>query len=85
MSGCRDLLFHVAEHRFTIPMIEDALGRLDLEFLGFSMFSNIAALLRFKQTHDDDALTSLVQWHAYETENPDTFSAMYQFWVRKPA
>ena len=85
MSGCRDLLFHVAEHRFTIPMIEDALGRLDLEFLGFSMFSNIAVLLRFKQTHDDDALTSLAQWHAYETENPDTFSAMYQFWVRKPA
>jgi tetratricopeptide (TPR) repeat protein/SAM-dependent methyltransferase len=84
LSGCRDLLFHVAEHRFTIPMVEDALRRLDLEFLGFSMFSDISRLLRFKQTHDDDAFTSLAQWHAFEAENPDTFSAMYQFWVRKP-
>ena len=84
ISGCRDLLFHVQEHRFTIPMIEDALARLDLGFLGFSMFGNMPALLRFKATNDDSELASLAQWHAFEIENPDTFSAMYQFWVRKP-
>jgi hypothetical protein len=22
-------------------------------------------------------------WHVFETENPDTFANMYQFWVRK--
>ncbi len=32
---CRDLLFHVQEHRFTLPRIEAALGALGLEFLGF--------------------------------------------------
>ena len=84
LSGCRDLLFHVTEHRFTIPMIEDALRRLDLEFLGFSIFSNLPEMLEFKKIHGAGALTSLALWHDYETENPDIFGAMYQFWLRKP-
>lgn len=84
ISGCRDLLFHVQEHRFTIPMIEDALGRLGLSFLGFALLGNLAALRKFKQSHGgDSALTSLPLWHAFETENPDTFAGMYQFWARK--
>ena len=24
------------------------------------------------------------RWHAVETEHPDTFAAMYQFWLQKP-
>ena len=45
LSGCRDLLFHVQEHRFTIPMIEDALEQLDLTFLGFELSGNRPARL----------------------------------------
>ena len=35
-SGTRDLIFHVQEHRFTIPEISKILKDLNLEFIGFS-------------------------------------------------
>jgi hypothetical protein len=28
-------------------------------------------------------MTDLDRWHTLETEHPDTFSSMYQFWVQK--
>lgn len=34
LSDCRDLLFHVCEHRFTVEGIEEALQSLGLEFFG---------------------------------------------------
>ena len=34
-SAVRDLLFHVQEHRFTIPQISEILINFKLEFLGF--------------------------------------------------
>lgn len=81
LSECRDLLFHVQEHRFTLPQIETALGTLDLEFLGFE---NRTAVQRFRAGHADPAaLTSLAHWHRFETESPDSFIGMYQFWCRK--
>ena len=33
---CRDLLFHVQEHQFTIPQIKDLLAENGLTFLGFA-------------------------------------------------
>jgi hypothetical protein len=83
MSTCRDLLFHVQEHRFTLPQIKDALQALKLNFLGFEM-RNQSVLRMFRKTHpNSSALTSLPLWHEFELENPDTFQAMYQFWCRK--
>ena len=35
MSGCRDLLFNVMEHQFTIPRIKAFLDANNLTFLGF--------------------------------------------------
>ena len=35
LSELRDLLFHVQEHRFTIPQIKNCLTELGLEFCGF--------------------------------------------------
>lgn len=83
LSQCRDLLFHVQERRFTLPQIEQALESLNLNFLGFEM-EDRRTLSKFKQSHPRrDALTSLSLWHAFELDNPDTFSGMYQFWCRK--
>jgi hypothetical protein len=28
-------------------------------------------------------MRDLDRWHAFETEKPDTFVGMYQFWVQK--
>lgn len=83
LSECRDLLFHVQEHRFTLTQINNALHALNLRFLGFE-HRDWAVITRFKQIHPDpDALTSLPMWHKFETENPQAFSSMYQFWVQK--
>jgi tetratricopeptide (TPR) repeat protein/SAM-dependent methyltransferase len=80
-SESRDLIFHAQEHRFTLPQIETTLEILGLDFLGFEMRSQ-HSLRHFKESHPN-ALTSLAKWHAFELENPETFSGMYQFWVRK--
>jgi SAM-dependent methyltransferase len=41
MSECRDLLFHVQEHRFTLPQLKENLRELKLTFIGFSLDSDI--------------------------------------------
>ncbi|SEE78750.1 2-polyprenyl-3-methyl-5-hydroxy-6-metoxy-1,4-benzoquinol methylase [Rhizobiales bacterium GAS188] len=81
-SDCRDLLFHVQEHRLTLPMIKAALTELGLDFLGFEI--DEASLARFRARFPEkEALGDLDLWHVFETENPDTFAAMYQFWTQK--
>jgi SAM-dependent methyltransferase len=83
LSECRDLLFHVKEHRFTLPQIEAALKALDLKFLGFEMRDQ-STLRKFRKSHPSRrALTSLDLWHEFELKNPNTFRSMYQFWCKK--
>ena len=83
LSNCRDLLFHVQEHRFTLPQIGEALTSLHLKFLGFEM-QNQRTLRKFRESHpNSNALTSLSLWHEFELDNPDTFIGMYQFWCKK--
>ena len=83
LSACRDLLFHVQEHRFTLPQIKSSLKSLKLEFLGFEM-ENQDTMRKFKETNPKKgALTSLSLWNKFELKNPDTFIGMYQFWCQK--
>jgi tetratricopeptide (TPR) repeat protein/SAM-dependent methyltransferase len=84
LSNCRDLIFHVQEHRFTLPQIDEALRSLGLEFLRFEL-GDADAMKRFQAMNPEpDALSSLQKWHAFELEHPRTFARMYQFWCRKP-
>jgi 2-polyprenyl-3-methyl-5-hydroxy-6-metoxy-1,4-benzoquinol methylase len=81
-SSCRDLLFHVQEHQFTLPEIDDFLRANQLEFLGFDLPG--AALQDFRQRFPDrGTITDLALWHTFEAENPSLFTGMYQFWIRK--
>jgi tetratricopeptide (TPR) repeat protein/SAM-dependent methyltransferase len=83
LSNCRDLLFHVQEHRFTLLQIGEALAALNLKFLGFEIREQ-ATLRKFNASFSKkEALTSLSQWHKFERKNPDTFRGMYQFWCKK--
>src|SRR5450631_3398606 len=85
LSGCRDLMFHVQEQRFTLPQIAGLLADLGLPFVGFELGDvGIAASYR-AQFPDDRALSDLDNWHRFETGSPDTFAQMYLFWVRKQA
>jgi len=79
MSGCRDLLFHVHEHCFSLPQIESMIRRLKLEFLGFEFPDSGATLGRYRAKFSE---SNLENWHKFEQEFPDTFARMYQFWVR---
>ena len=83
LSTCRDLLFHVQEHRFTLPQIEAALNDLDLRFLGFELRRSWIRRSFSEFYPEKDALTSLSLWHQFELKNPRTFRGMYQFWVQK--
>lgn len=84
LSDCRDLLFHVQEHRFTLPQVAIALDDLGLDFLGLEIPGQ-RTLDAFRADHPDPAdLLSLDAWHTFEQAHPDTFIGMYQFWCRKP-
>jgi SAM-dependent methyltransferase len=82
ISECRDLLFHVQESRHTLPEIAAFLASEKLEFLGFELRGAVRARYR-EQFPDDLAMTNLDHWHRFETDNLDTFTGMYYFWVQK--
>lgn len=71
LSMCRDLVFHVQEHRFDIPQLKKSFQTLGLEFVRF----------------DSSAMPAdknLDVWQALEEKNPWVFKDMYRFWCRKP-
>jgi 2-polyprenyl-3-methyl-5-hydroxy-6-metoxy-1,4-benzoquinol methylase len=81
LSELRDLLFHVKEHRFTIPQLGECLEELGLAFCGFH---NPHILRKFRSIYDDkNAIYDLGKWNDFERKNPDIFSGMYQFWCQK--
>ncbi len=81
-SECRDLLFHVQEHRFTLPQIDAMLRDAGLVLIGFSVGAE--ALRSYaKRFPDDPAQTDFSHWDAFEREFPDTFAGMYKFWAVK--
>ncbi|MGH6671200.1 MAG: methyltransferase domain-containing protein, partial [Xanthobacteraceae bacterium] len=81
-SGCRDLLFNVVEHRFTIPRIKSFLDRQGLTFLGFDLEKPVLEKFQ-RQFPGEGALLDLDLWDRFEAENPQTFRQMYQFMVRR--
>ena len=81
-SACRDLLFHVQEHRMTLPVLSNFFKENDLNFLGFEIDSSVTRSYKNRFPNDPSA-TDLNNWHIYEEENPDTFKSMYQFWIQK--
>ena len=83
LSELKDLLFHVQEHRFTIPQIQDCLSKLGLKFCGFEA-DNIVSHFKQTNTGANDPY-DLDKWQTYEEANPRAFAGMYQFWCQKIA
>ena len=81
-SGCRDLLFHVQEHRLTIPQIADFLAGHGLAFIGFDLDPFTPQRYRARFPHDK-SMIDFASWDLFERDHPMTFSGMYQFWVQK--
>ncbi len=81
LSGVRDLLFHVQEHRFTISKIKKNLDELGLVFLGFD---DRLVIENFRKIYNKKSnLYDLDKWQEYENYNPRIFASMYQFWCKK--
>ncbi len=85
MSECRDLMFHVEEHQFTLLQIEEMFGATGLEFLGMEI-PHAPDLTLFRQENPSaSALSSLPAWHRFEQAHPQMFGGTYHLWARKPA
>lgn len=82
-SECRDLLFHVQETGLTLDQIESFLDECGMQFIGFEL--ELQVPLRYRACFSDDpSATNLGNWARFETDNPNTFSQMYKFWIQKP-
>ena len=70
-------------HRYSLTQLDTYLNDLNLEFQGFEL-PDAHALRKYRERFPGDAdATTLSNWHSFEQDNPDTFSAMYQFWAVK--
>ena len=82
LSSCRDLCFHMQEHRFTINQLQEILKSNELEFLGFFLPKPVKSLYA-KYFPEERKQTNLQNWAKFEENHPNTFAGMYQFWCSK--
>ena len=78
LSRCKDLLFHVNEHCFTIPQLAQCFASLRLEFRGFEAprLDDGTIWNEFPGGPNLDRL-----WE-FEQRNPAAFGNLYEMWVR---
>jgi hypothetical protein len=82
LSECRDLCFHVQEHRFTTALLQKFLAAEGLIFCGFLIPETIRKNYQQQFPADTD-MTSLANWGDFEKQHPSSFRGMYQFWAYK--
>ena len=82
LSECRDLLFHVQEHQYTLPEIKQWLDQAGMDCLGFYVGGDTLAKYQAQHPQDPDA-TNLDLWAVFEEQNPDSFINMYRLWLNK--
>jgi 2-polyprenyl-3-methyl-5-hydroxy-6-metoxy-1,4-benzoquinol methylase len=82
-SGCRDLLFNVMEHEFTIPQLVAFIDANALSFLGFTQLPPETANEFRQEFSSPGAWQDLNAWASFERKHPLTFGNMYIFWVQK--
>lgn len=83
ISMCRDLVFHVQEHRFTIPQIQNALDELELEFISMIIWRPVMKSMYLFMFPDDPEAANLNYLHSFETKVLNAFKGMYVFWCNK--
>lgn len=85
LSQCRDLVFHVQEHTFTLRQIAGIAHEHGLSIVHFDVPSP-AALAAFRDRFPGDVdATDLERWHVVEETNPSIFSGMYGLWLCRTA
>jgi len=82
-SECRDLLFHVQESNLGIPDLKAFISGQGLKFIGFEFGQAAQRHYRATFAQRGWSTSDLDRWHEVETQAPETFSGMYNFWVQK--
>ncbi|TCS42406.1 tetratricopeptide repeat protein [Reinekea marinisedimentorum] len=80
-SGCRDLLFHAQELLFTPQGLSELIREQEMDFLGFVLTSEVKQKYAGEYPNDEK-MTNLQNWQAFERQHPQTFSRMYQFYLQ---
>ena len=84
-SECRDLIFHVQEHRFTCLRLKEMIESLDLILLHFGT-RVLQVRNKYHQHYPEDPKgINLQNWHEFETQNPQSFILMYDLVLGRQA
>ncbi len=83
LSGCRDLVFHVQEHRYTPPQLGELIEGAGLRLVGFE--ASPEARAAFAAAFGSADTLDLGLWDRLEARRPELFAGMYHFWAQKPA
>ena len=81
LSGCRDLVFHVHERRFTPPQVADLVGAAGMTMVGFDAPPEALAAFRGAFGPEADAL-DMDCWDVLEAREPFLFAGMYAVWCQ---
>ena len=79
MSELRDLVFHVQEHRLTLPQVKALLHGAELKFERFDVSPMVMA--HFRVQHPG-AEADIDAWIDFESAAPGIFGSMYMFVAR---
>ena len=83
LSQCRDLVFHVHEHRFSLPEIAALLRARGLSVFQVAVMNPLHLATYRLRFPDDPAATRLENWDELERENATLFSGMYDLWLHR--
>jgi SAM-dependent methyltransferase len=81
LSGCRDLVFHVQEHRYTPPQLVQLLAQAGLRMVGFE--PPPPAQAAFRQAFGAADPLDMELWDRLEAAQPTLFAGMYHVWGQK--
>jgi len=78
---CRDLVFNVQEHRYTLITLSHLLNACGFVFSGLKI--STATLATFRRLHPNPAaVRDPARWQALEDTNPSIFGSMYNVMAR---
>ena len=83
LSSCRDALFHVEEHRFTVAQISEALAALGLALIGFDLRNLLVPQHFHERSRRDSDMNDFATCERLEQHYPRAFLGMYRLWCQK--
>lgn len=83
LSGCRDLVFHVQEHRYTPPQLGELVVGAGLRLIGLD--APPEASKAFERAFGASDPLDMALWDRLESRQPTMFAGMYHLWAQKPA